>query len=154
MELSEEKKEQVKLKCWAGYATEEKMRDDLKFSQPLPLQSKNERSIDTIDTSVCTSHNSFRFIGFHLFSLLPWDPPMDIRTRINAIKAYCEKQGGDFVKWLGWYHFLILCNLHSLQVAYKVLAQSSHCLPQVRSLWIQASILGGVGTWSGVGKNH
>ncbi len=49
MELSEEKKEQVKLKCWAGYATEEKMRDDLKFSQPLPLKSKNGRTIDTID---------------------------------------------------------------------------------------------------------
>lgn len=54
MELSEEKKEQVKLKCWAGYATEDKMRDDLKFSQPLPLQSKNESAIDTNDSPIFT----------------------------------------------------------------------------------------------------
>lgn len=55
----------------------------------------------------------------------PGASPMDIRTRINAIKAYCEKQGGDFIKWLGWYHFLIHLDLHSLQVAYRLFAQWS-----------------------------
>lgn len=53
----------------------------------------------------------------------PGTSPMDIRTRINAIKAYCEKQGGEFVKWLGWYHFLNHLDLHSLQVAYRLIAQ-------------------------------
>ena len=36
VELEEEKKEQIKLKCWAGFATEEKMRDELKFSASIP----------------------------------------------------------------------------------------------------------------------
>ena len=37
VEIQEEKKEQVKLKCWAGYATEEKMITELKYPASLPM---------------------------------------------------------------------------------------------------------------------
>ena len=36
VEIGDEKKEQIKLKCWAGFATEDKMRDELKYSASIP----------------------------------------------------------------------------------------------------------------------
>ena len=37
VELREEKKEKVELKCWAGFATEDKMREVLKLTPPPKL---------------------------------------------------------------------------------------------------------------------
>ena len=60
VEIEEEKKEQIKLKCWAGYATEEKMRDTLKYSASIPQKyllsciiSKQERFHVHHDPSCC-----------------------------------------------------------------------------------------------------
>ena len=44
VEIQEEKKEQVKLRCWAGWATEEKMKEELKFSPNLPMHIKSRIS--------------------------------------------------------------------------------------------------------------
>ena len=35
VQIEEEKKEQVKYKCWAGWASEDKMRDELKIKEPI-----------------------------------------------------------------------------------------------------------------------
>ncbi len=35
VQIREEKKEQVKYKCWAGWASEDKMRDTLKIKESI-----------------------------------------------------------------------------------------------------------------------
>ena len=56
-----EQKEQVKFKCWAGWASEDKMRDDLHMKENLAC---------TKATPVCISYIHCQFINIIFFANL------------------------------------------------------------------------------------
>ena len=84
--MVEEDKEQVKFKMWAGFASEEKMRDELKMKEIPVLITRSFFMI-------CT-HNIRNileiFKGFHVAGPFKnWLQCM--RPRIKAIVAHCSK---------------------------------------------------------------
>ena len=49
VKMVSEQKEQVKFKCWAGWASEDKMRDELHMKESF---DRNYRTINFLDSSV------------------------------------------------------------------------------------------------------
>ena len=80
-----EKRQSVKVKVKAQWASEDKMRDILKFSAILAILGGENCSVKPLywDESL------------HTVSALP-----QLRARIKAVKDYCEKRG-DHTKCLG-----------------------------------------------------
>ena len=82
VEIEDEKKEQIKLKCWAGFATEDKMRDELKYSASILkntcylLSSENKKDI----MSIMLLHT------FETFSHFLWSPGPRLQASRRTVR--------------------------------------------------------------------
>lgn len=89
--IRDESKEQVKYKCWAGWASEDKMRDTLKIKE-----WASQCYISSMQGMIGKSNHMFRSKKKLLFP--KWTSfdcsPSPLRSRITAIKNFCSQREG------------------------------------------------------------